>query len=96
MQMFMVLGVALLSLWTTSGQTLNPGRCPVPLVQQGFDVPRYMGRWYDIQKLPAVFQKGKCSQATYGLQSDGTVEVINQSLQSDGAVTSTKGIARVA
>ncbi|XP_067110100.1 apolipoprotein D-like [Osmerus mordax] len=95
MQMFMVLGVALLSLWTTNGQVINPGRCPLPPVQQSFDISQYMGRWHGIQKVPAFFQKGKCSQATYSLQSDGTVEVINQSLQSDGRVTSTEGIARV-
>ncbi|XP_031416252.1 apolipoprotein D-like [Clupea harengus] len=55
-----------------------------------------MGRWYGIEKLPAVFQTGKCSQATYTLQSDGQIKVLNQGLQSDGEISNTKGTASVA
>lgn len=39
-----------------------------------------MGTWYEIEKLPAVFQKGKCCQATYTILGDGTVSVHNTEL----------------
>lgn len=39
-----------------------------------------MGTWYEIEKLPAVFERGTCNQATYSLQSDGTVKVHNAEL----------------
>ncbi|PUE12459.1 lipocalin family protein [Limnohabitans sp. T6-20] len=44
------------------------------------DVPRYMGTWYEIAKYPNWFQK-KCTsstQATYSLQADGRVQVLNR------------------
>ncbi|XP_076149244.1 apolipoprotein D-like [Alosa pseudoharengus] len=91
--------VLLLTLCVTLGvgaQSLWEGRCPVPPVQQDFNIAQYSGRWYGIQKLPAVFQKGKCSQATYTLQSDGLVKVLNQGLLPDGEIANTRGTARVA
>ncbi|XP_063075921.1 apolipoprotein D-like [Engraulis encrasicolus] len=93
MQAAHVLLLALLPVVAVRAQSPQPGKCAVPPVQQNFDVGRYAGRWYDIQKLPAVFQKGKCSQATYTARSDGQISVLNQSLQPDGAVTSTVGTA---
>uniref|UniRef100_A0A8C2XAQ8 Apolipoprotein D n=1 Tax=Cyclopterus lumpus TaxID=8103 RepID=A0A8C2XAQ8_CYCLU len=58
-------------------QSFHPGRCPQPSVQEDFDVTKYMGTWYEIEKLPAVFERGKCNQATYSLRPDGTVKVLN-------------------
>ncbi|XP_062408659.1 apolipoprotein D-like [Sardina pilchardus] len=91
--------VLLLTLCATLGvgaQSFGKGRCPVPPVQQDFSVAKYLGRWYGIEKLPAVFQKGECSQATYTLQSDGLVNVLNQGLLPDGEITNTRATARVA
>uniref|UniRef100_A0AAY4A2G7 Apolipoprotein D n=1 Tax=Denticeps clupeoides TaxID=299321 RepID=A0AAY4A2G7_9TELE len=76
-----LLCLAVLSTLGVSAQTIHPGKCPEPPVQQNFDVPRYMGRWHEIQKLPAFFQKGKCAQATYTL-GDGVVKVVNDELLS--------------
>uniref|UniRef100_A0A4W5JGB2 Apolipoprotein D n=1 Tax=Hucho hucho TaxID=62062 RepID=A0A4W5JGB2_9TELE len=57
--------------------TVHLGRCPTPPVQQDFNVTKvtadaygvcqYLGRWYEVEKLPAVFERGKCQQATYSL-----------------------------
>ena len=38
---------------------------------------QYLGRWYEIEKLPASFERGKCIEANYGIRSDGTIRVLN-------------------
>ncbi len=43
------------------------------------DLPRYMGVWYEIARIPHRFQEGCVgSSATYTLLPDGEVEVINR------------------
>ncbi|XP_072543146.1 apolipoprotein Da, duplicate 2 [Salminus brasiliensis] len=93
MKAVQVLSLMLLSVLAVSAVTFHSGRCPTPPVQQNFDPTRYMGRWYEIQKLPNAFQKGDCAQATYTLQ-DGVVLVLNQELLADGTVSSIKGTAK--
>ena len=45
----------------------------------GFQVDRYMGRWYEIARLDHSFERGlEQITANYALQPDGTVEVINR------------------
>lgn len=47
----------------------------------GLDVPRYMGRWYEIASFPNFFQPrdGRDTRATYELMEDGaTVHVLNE------------------
>uniref|UniRef100_A0A3B5AX71 Apolipoprotein D n=1 Tax=Stegastes partitus TaxID=144197 RepID=A0A3B5AX71_9TELE len=56
---------------------------------------QYMGTWYEIEKLPAVFEKGKCSQATYSLLPDGTVSVHNAEILSNGKINSIQGVGKV-
>jgi len=42
------------------------------------DLARYMGSWYEIAAIPQPFEQGCVgSQATYTLQSDKTVRVVN-------------------
>ncbi|KAM9337149.1 apolipoprotein D-like [Symphorus nematophorus] len=54
-----------------------------------------MGTWYEIEKLPAMFERGKCNQATYSLLDDGTVKVHNAELLSNGKINSIEGVAEV-
>jgi apolipoprotein D and lipocalin family protein len=43
------------------------------------DIPRYMGKWYEIASFPAPFQKNcTCTTAEYSLNEDGTVAVFNR------------------
>ncbi|XP_067109621.1 apolipoprotein Da, duplicate 2 [Osmerus mordax] len=93
MQALQVLSLTLLSVLAASAQTFVSGKCPNPPVQANFDTARYLGRWYEIQKLPAVFQKGECSQATYSLQSPGVVAVLNEELLDDGTINAISGTA---
>ncbi|KAG9340082.1 hypothetical protein JZ751_022002 [Albula glossodonta] len=95
MQVLHALLLTLGSFLAVNAQSLHMGRCPVPPVQQNFDVAKYMGTWYEVQKLPAFFELGKCNQATYTLQPDGVVKVVNAELLSDGILNAIEGTARV-
>ncbi len=45
---------------------------------ESVDVARYLGKWYEIARLPQIFQPG-CTQVTaeYSLNDDGSVKVFN-------------------
>ncbi|KAL0710069.1 hypothetical protein Bca4012_017047 [Brassica carinata] len=49
-------------------------------VVKGLDLERYMGRWYEIASFPSRFQPkdGVDTRATYTLNPDGTVKVLNE------------------
>lgn len=60
------------------------------------DVPRYMGRWYEIAKYPNRFQK-KCvgdTTAEYRLQPAGNLQVINRCRMENGQFAEAIGAAR--
>lgn len=67
-----------------SAQTLRCGPCPQVDVQQGFNLQRYLGRWFEITKLPASFERGKCIEANYALRQDGTIQVLNRQQEENG------------
>jgi apolipoprotein D and lipocalin family protein len=61
------------------------------------DLPRYMGRWYEIARLP-YFTQRRCTgevTADYVLGEDGMVYVTNRCAHKSGAGGSAKGVARV-
>lgn len=61
------------------------------------DLSKYAGVWYEIAKIPNSFQK-KCARnttATYELNNDGNINVINRCIESDGSSNEAKGIAKV-
>lgn len=44
-----------------------------------FDLNRYLGQWYEIARLDHAFERGMSDvNATYHLQEDGSVKVINR------------------
>lgn len=68
-----------------------------PQAVASVDLNRYMGKWYEIAKIPNRFQK-KCAgdiTAEYKLQKDGTVLVVNSCLDDEGKRMVAKGIAKV-
>ncbi|CAN9506463.1 unnamed protein product [Ophioblennius macclurei] len=73
----------LLLLPLISAQTFHWGPCPVPKVQPSFNLNQYLGRWYEIEKLPASFERGKCIEANYSLRKDGTIRVLNSQFYKD-------------
>ncbi len=59
------------------------------------ELSRYLGKWYEVARLPARFEDG-CSEvtATYGLSKDGSVSVLNE-CRKNGKVKRAKGRAKV-
>jgi apolipoprotein D and lipocalin family protein len=70
---------------------------PPPLATiSALDVPRYMGRWYEIAKYPNRFQR-KCvadTSAEYKLEPDGRVQVTNRCRMESGEWNEAVGVAR--
>ncbi|KAF6733964.1 Apolipoprotein D [Oryzias melastigma] len=89
-----MLGLTLLCALSASGQVIMPGRCPDAAVQEKFDAAAYLGKWFEIQKLPNSFQKGQCSTAEYSLQSPGVVGVLNRELLNNGTIYALTGTAK--
>ncbi|KAI7810292.1 apolipoprotein Da, duplicate 2 [Triplophysa rosa] len=94
MQTLHVVSLTLLCVLAVNAQSIGSGKCPQPPVQQNFDPAKYMGRWYEIMKIPNPFQLGECSRATYAL-SDGTVLVRNDELLANGTVSFIEGTAKI-
>jgi apolipoprotein D and lipocalin family protein len=66
-------------------------------VVQTVDLTRYVGRWYEISRLPNSFQK-KCADsvtADYAMRADGKIEVVNRCRKSSGEFTTAKGKAKI-
>lgn len=69
---------------------------PVRTVRE-VDLKRYVGRWYEIAKIPNRFQK-QCARGTtaeYSLREDGRITVVNQCIKADSTVDSAEGVAKV-
>ena len=66
-------------------------------VVQAVDLSRYVGRWYEIARLPNGFQK-KCADtvtADYAVRPDGKIEVINRCRKASGEIATAKGKAKI-
>ncbi len=60
------------------------------------DLARYAGRWHEIARLPAPFQKDdEAAIADYGMNPDGTLSVHNIAIRPDGTRHDIKGSAKV-
>lgn len=61
------------------------------------DLKRYSGKWFEFARYPNKFQK-KCignTTATYTIQDDGKIEVLNKCLEKTGKVDDAKGEAKI-
>lgn len=70
---------------------------PLPVVPS-VELERYVGKWYEVGRLPNRFQ-GQCASdvtATYALLPDGQLQVVNACRTADGAMVRVEGRARVA
>ena len=60
-----------------------------------FDPARYMGKWYEIARLPNWFEKGMTRvTAEYTLLEDGTIRVENRGIK-NGRESGVTGVARL-
>ncbi|XP_058453937.1 apolipoprotein D-like [Malaya genurostris] len=81
----------------TKAQVPFVGKCPKVPVKKDFNAPAYLGRWYEQEKYPFVFElAGRCVTAEYGMNGDGTVSVANRLINTiTGSVNSISGSARI-
>jgi len=57
----------------------------IPAVKN-FDLNRYLGTWYEVARLPHSFEEGLDQvTATYTLQEDGTIRVLNKGFNTSEA-----------
>ncbi|XP_077203915.1 apolipoprotein D [Paroedura picta] len=75
------------------GQTLHMGKCPDLPVQEEFDVSKYLGKWYMIEKLMSSFEQNYCFQTNYSQKENGRFKVVNKERLSDGTMKESEGEA---
>jgi len=79
---------------------LFPGCATTPVnlpTQQGVDLEKYAGTWYEQARLPNRFQKNCVGEvrAEYVLHADKTIGVTNQCVTSDGSTKVARGEGRL-
>lgn len=73
------------------------GELPLETVDQ-VDLEKYMGKWYEVERLPNKFEAGlKCVTAEYRLLDDGNIRVLNSGIDEEsGELKSSEGLAKSA
>ena len=88
--------ITVLSFTAFAAAALDGRRVELEVVQS-VDLSRYVGRWYEIARLPNGFQK-KCADtvtADYTMRTDGKIEVINRCRKASGEYATAKGKAKI-
>lgn len=74
----------------------------LPATVAAVDVPRYLGTWYEMARLPVSFQDGpglRCVDVTavYNPRPDGTIDVVNtcRNAEAGGAIRSGTAVGNV-
>lgn len=72
------------------------GNTAVPQPAKAVELPRYLGRWYEIARYDQSFQKG-CEgvSADYALRDDGKISVRNACRKANGKVSVANGKAKI-
>ncbi len=68
-----------------------------PVTVNHVDLQKYKGTWFEISKIPNRFQKQCISNTTasYSLNGDGTIKVVNACVDDEGEMDKAEGIAKV-
>jgi len=68
-----------------------------PVTVNHVDLKRYTGLWYEISKIPNRFQKNCTGNTTasYSLNDNGTIKVVNSCREEDSEMDTAEGIAKV-
>jgi apolipoprotein D and lipocalin family protein len=93
---YLILIVAIFCLTNTSMSAQSNNKKEVTTVDS-VDLQKYIGKWYEIAKIPNSFQSNcaRNTTAKYKLRSDGRLDVINRCVEKDGSVNEAHGIAKV-
>lgn len=88
-----ILLMILISFIKVNGQNMSSK----PETVQKVDLKKYIGTWYEIAKIPNRFQKNCTGNttATYSLNEDGTIKVVNKCKEEDGGFDEADGKAKV-
>lgn len=72
------------------------GNRAVPQPARSVEIPRYLGRWYELARYEQGFQKD-CDGVTadYSLRDDGKIRVINRCIKPDGREKQATGRAKI-
>ncbi|XP_044765369.1 uncharacterized protein LOC123321703 [Coccinella septempunctata] len=89
--------ILLLCIYAVQAQVPFGGLCPNVKSMEGFQVDKYLGKWYEAERYFAIFQfGGRCVTAEYSLNSDGTVTVNNKQTSSlTGTRSGIMGVANI-
>jgi apolipoprotein D and lipocalin family protein len=82
-------------LFTLAAAPTQASTDALPTVAQ-VDLDRYVGRWYEISRLPMWFERNCTGDitATYALRSDDRMDVINRCRTQNGFI-SARGVAEI-
>ncbi|XP_013889590.1 apolipoprotein Da, duplicate 1 [Austrofundulus limnaeus] len=72
--------VSVLALPVLRAQVPHWGPCSEPEVQTGFSLQQFMGRWFEIAKLPAQFEKGRCIETNFTFRTDTSIRVVSSEI----------------
>lgn len=91
MRMLIIFAV-LFSFIKISGQNMVE-----PVTVPYVDLNKYTGVWYEYSKIPNSFQKNCISNttATYSVNQDGSIKVLNKCKEEDGSFDEANGKARI-
>ena len=67
----------------------------LPTTVSKLNATRYAGEWHEIARLPNTFERDLvAAKATYSVNPDGSLKVVNQGIKDNGKGTSIEGTAR--
>ncbi|WP_198024132.1 lipocalin family protein [Sphingorhabdus lutea] len=87
--------MAALSLTACVGRAGPVGNANVPQPAKSVQLDLYLGKWYEMARYEAPFQKG-CDGVTadYSMRDDGKIDVVNRCIK-DGKTSTAKGKAKL-
>ena len=97
MRLKLIIKTAAILVFGLSGLAQAGATLPLLQTVERVELCRYLGKWYEIARLPNSFQKGcSGSAAEYSLRDDGDIQVINTCHdKNDGHLRQAKGKAWV-
>ncbi|XP_053213757.1 apolipoprotein D-like [Panonychus citri] len=84
-----VIAVVLLIVSSSAAFTIKGSGCPSPYPPtKGFDVNKYLGNWYEIERSQTPHEDGvRCNTANYVLNSVGGINITNSGIDNTGHET---------
>jgi len=69
-------------------------KCPTVTTKDDLEIEKYLGTWYEITKLPNIFQGSMyCVSADYTPRDEGGINVSNNGFNADGSPSGIEGYA---